>query len=599
MEVDVEKFERQFQQFVDATEEARAISAKCRDYRDGRQWTAEEENILRARGQAPIVINRIAPKVNALMGMEISNRVDPRAFPRNPKDEDAALAITQALRYVEENTRFDLIASAVFEMNAVEGYGGCIVEVDEDAEIVIREIDFSRLYFDPHSRQKDFRDAKYIGIVIWMDAEDAKERWGDKIDVAMSTMETGTETFDDRPLWIDRKRNRVKVCEHYYLMKGVWHLCYFTQGVMLDDPIESPYTDEKGRPICPIEIESSLVDRDYNRYGIVRNWLDIQDEINHRRSKALHLLSVRQTASQRGALTDVEEAKYELSKPNGHVIVNGEIGQSFQILPTSDMAQAQFTLLQEAKTEIDTQGVNAALTGGLTGDLSGRALMQLKQSGMIELGPVLSWHRDWKLRVYRQMWYRIKQFWTEEKWIRVTDDPDSIKFVGFNYPVTAAEVLQERAKEGDQTAQMALQQGMNDPRLQQVVEMRNNTAELDMDIIVEEVPDTASLQHEQFQFLVELAGTYGKEAVPFEVLLEASSLPNKKVLLDKLRGQDEASSQVQALQQQMAQLEMALKQAELENKIAQAEKTGAEADQVQMENALLQAAPSPVTSVSI
>jgi len=90
LEVDVEKFERQFQQFVDATEEARAISAKCRDYRDGRQWTAEEENILRARGQAPIVINRIAPKVNALMGMEISNRVDPRAFPRNPKDEDAA-----------------------------------------------------------------------------------------------------------------------------------------------------------------------------------------------------------------------------------------------------------------------------------------------------------------------------------------------------------------------------------------------------------------------------------------------------------------------------------------------------------------------------
>lgn len=603
LEVNVEKFAKQFQDFVDATEEARAISDKCRDYRDGKQWTADEVQVLQARGQAPIVINRIAPKVNALMGMEINNRVDPRAYPRNPKDDRSALAVTQALRYVEESTRFDSIASKVFEEVNVEGYSGCIVEVDDDTNIAIREIDYSRIYFDPHSRRKDFKDARFLGIVIWMDKEVAEERWGEVVDEAFVSSSVETETFEDKPTWVDKKRARIKVCEHYYIHKGVWHLCYFSGDKILEKPIPSPYVDEKERPICPIELESVFVDRENNRYGLVKEWLDIQDEINHRRSKALHLLSVRQTASQRGAVADVEEMKYELSKPNGHVEVNGEIGTSFQILSTADMAQAQFSLLQEAKNEIDSQGVNAALAGRETRDLSGRALQQLRQGGMAEIAPSFDQHRDWKLRVYRQIWMRIKQFWTEEKWIRVTDDPESMKFVGFNYPVTVGELLTERAQQGDQQAQAMLQRLINDPRLNEVAEMRNNPAELDLDVIVEEVPDMASLQHEQFQFLVELAGTYGREAVPFELLLEASSLPNKKVLLDKMRGGDERMAAQQAQQQDMAmqmhQLQMANEQAKLEKTISEAQKVGAEADQIEMENEILLAAPSPVTSVSI
>lgn len=603
LEVTVDKFVKQFQDFVDATEEARAVSDRCRDYRDGKQWTQDEVNVLQSRGQAPIVINRIAPKINALLGMEITNRVDPRAYPRNPKDDEASLAVTQALRYVEERTRFDAIATKVFEEVNVEGYSGAIVEVDEDTNVSIREIDYSRIYFDPHSRRKDFKDARFLGIVIWMDKEVASERWGDVIDESFVSSDVESDTFEDKPTWVDKKRSRIKVCEHYYLHKGVWHLCYFSGDRFLEEPIPSPYVDEQGRPICPIELQSLFVDRENNRYGMVKEWLDIQDEINHRRSKALHLLSVRQTASQRGAVADIEEMKYELSKPNGHVEVNGEIGTSFQILSTADMAQAQFSLLQEAKNEIDLQGVNPALAGRETRDLSGRALQQLRQGGMAELAPSFDQHRDWKLRIYRQIWMRIKQFWTEEKWIRVTDDPDSLKFVGFNYPVTVGELLTERAQQGDQQAQMMLQSLINDPRLNQVAEIRNNPAELDLDIIVEEVPDMASLQHEQFQFLVELAGTYGREAVPFEVLLEASSLPNKKVLLDKLRGGDEQIAQQQQMQQQMAmqmhQIQMAGEQAKVEKTLAEAQKTGAEADQTEMENEILLAMPRPVTSVAI
>ena len=91
-----------FEDAEEATQQARKNSERDRDYYDGRQFTAEELKILRDRGQPDIVINRIQPKVNFLLGWEATNRTDPRAFPRTPADEDASEAATDALRYVHD-----------------------------------------------------------------------------------------------------------------------------------------------------------------------------------------------------------------------------------------------------------------------------------------------------------------------------------------------------------------------------------------------------------------------------------------------------------------------------------------------------------------
>ena len=48
-------------EYEDATVESRAISEKCRDYNDSKQWTASEVSALEKRGQAAVVINRIKP----------------------------------------------------------------------------------------------------------------------------------------------------------------------------------------------------------------------------------------------------------------------------------------------------------------------------------------------------------------------------------------------------------------------------------------------------------------------------------------------------------------------------------------------------------
>ena len=160
-------FKDHFEDFVNATEEERERAEARRDYRDLKQWSEKEAAALEARGQAPIVFDQFGKKVDAICGLEIQRRSDPKALPITPKHEKASDAITDALRYVEARTNFDEIASEVFEDKIVEGYGGVIIEVSEkkdDFVIEINQLYWDRIYFDPHSRRKDFKDAKYFGI---------------------------------------------------------------------------------------------------------------------------------------------------------------------------------------------------------------------------------------------------------------------------------------------------------------------------------------------------------------------------------------------------------------------------------------------------
>ncbi|HAM74980.1 MAG TPA: hypothetical protein DCQ09_04895, partial [Alcanivorax sp.] len=275
----------------------------------------------------------------------------------------------------------------------------------------------------------------------------------------------------------------------------------------------------------------------------------------------------------------------------------------------------QADLLREAKQEMDARGASNILQGINEQDLSGRAIRSLQNNAQLEIGPLMDAHRHWKKRCYRQIWARIKQFWDEERWVRVTDDEDNLKWAGLNQPVTIGEQLQEQAEQGDERAAQALQQmvQIQDPRLNEPYTTRNNVAEIDVDIIIDEAPDTLTVQQEQFEVMTELAKVYGPQEVPFELILQLSSLRNKDAIMDKLKGdpqQAQMMAQVQQMQQQMqqmmAQLELAQKQADIQKTQAEVEETAAdieqtriETDQKRLENATVRAFPDVAPNINI
>ena len=419
------EFERLKNWYLDTITESvtnRELCERDRDYYDNKQWTSEERSALEKRGQPVVTLNRIKPKVDSLIGLEIQSRVDAKAYPREPNSEDAAEAATDALRYVSDNADFDSVKTEAAYNLFIEGTCAAIVEVDKTVkgfEIFPRHIPWDRFFKDPHSSRKDGKDAKFMGQAIWMDASDAKLMFPDADESLFgegSDESYSGDTYDDKPRtsMFDKGRNRVKVIEMFYHHEQ-WHHVFFTGNGELVPSRLSPYLDDCAEPCNPIELQCAFIDRDNQTYGAVRQLVSIQDEINKRRSKSLHLLSTNQAIADKGAVENVNKAKKEAAKPGGWVIKNP--GKDLQLIRGSDLAMGQFQLLQESKAEIDQIGANAAMAGKEDRVMSGRALQVRQQSGAVEIATLLDGLRDWEKRIYRQVWARVKQFWTEQKWI--------------------------------------------------------------------------------------------------------------------------------------------------------------------------------------
>ncbi len=603
----LEAFKEQVTDFITTTEQARVSSELNRDYKDNKQWTDDELAKLKSRRQAAVTVNRIKPKVEGLKGLLVQRKTDPKAYPRTQKHEKAAECITDALRYVADNTNFDQTKLAVADNIFVEGYGAVVIGTEDRGrghEITITQIPWDRYYYDIHSRRLDFSDKRWDGIILWMDADLVAEMFElsqEEAEALMVTQGDEDETFSDRTEWVDSKERRVRVCQHFFIEKGVWKLAYFTDTRFLVEPMDSPWLDEYGDPRNPIEAQTANIDRDNNRFGDVSYWLDLQREINHRRSKYLFLLSNRQTISRNGAVRDVPALKRELAKGDGHIVIDGG-KDDFDILKTNDISDAQFALMQDAKHELDSVGFNAQLSGERQGDLSGKAISNLQSAAVNELAALYESITEWEQRVYRQVWERIRQFWNEEKWIRVTDDATKMRWVGFNTPITFQEMLEEQINDNSAPAierkqSAALYQRMladEDPRLQELHEIRNEVAEIDVDIIIDVSSDVVNIQREQFELLAKIAQT--RPDVPFSSVIELSEIRSKDKILKQIKDSAEAAGQA-AQERDDIEKGTALSKSNLDD--AKATKATVEAVQTVVQTRLIQETPPDDTGVVI
>lgn len=602
------KFHRMFFDADEASDDERLEAKRARDYFDGKQYTAEELEILQKRRQPPTTLNRVARKVNHLLGLEIDRRTDPKAYPRTPEHDEAAEAATDALRFVEQKTSMDKHLSRVHENMLIEGYGAFelgIAQRDDEFEITVDYWEWDRLFYDPHSVKLDFSDAMYIGGVVWLDIKQAEKHWPGKkglLQAGAHSPASGStvDNYEDEPerkAWVTRgSRPRVRIVHMYYKVGDTWHLVQFTGGGILFNQ-EVPFRDDNGDPFCPLMIQGAYVDRDGDRYGEVRNLISPQDMINKTHSKIQHLVSVRQIVADEGAISEdnggIDEARQQLARPDGVIIKNPDL--DFEILSTADQVGGQAALLQEFKAEMDLMGPNASMQGKGPQSQSGRALIAQTEGGMREFNPVADRFNDLKERGYRAIWGLIRQYWDTPRWIRVTDDERKVRHVGLNMPITRMQLAEERLKErgaNPQQVEAVMQQIQTNPELatlsQQVGEVRNEVAKIDVDIIIETTPDMVTLQAEQFQQLATMAPALAQagQAIPPKVLIKASSLRNKDELLEEMDGKGEEPTPEQAQQLQQAeqlkqmqiQLELAKMEAEVEKIRSEAAKNRAMAE---------------------
>lgn len=606
------RYKKMLDESRSALEEPRTLSQRDRDYYDGKQLTTKQRNVLKRRRQPETIRNRIGPAIDGMLGILEQAKVDPRAYPRNPQDEDSSDVATKCLQFVADQNRFHKLKIDCADNHLIEGACAAIVEADEAGDVRISQIRFEEFFYDPYSRQADYSDARYMGVAKWMYADQLAAIYPEDREAIMSTVNSngsvigGDMSWDDKPdtalPWIDRKMRRLMVVEMYHLETDGWQRCVFSAaGVLEAGP--SPYADDDGSPTNPIVGSSCYVDRELARYGLARRMISLQDELNARASRSLHLLNSRQlrVVPDQVPTVDANTARAEAAR------ADGVLPEAYDVVSTSDMAQGNLAIMQEVSQSLDRLAPTPAVLGRTDGaSQSGRSRLVLQQAGMTEIARPLGRFEDWENRVYRQVWLRCKQFWTSQKFVRVTDDEGAPEFLQINEPIyqriPLIDPLGQPAfdpETGEPMTQVAMVpqpvmgpdgqpqlDQMGQPVLQPqplVIGYDNRIADMDMDIVVDTVPDTANLAAEQFATLSQLAGQYGPEAVPFEDLVELSSMPDKRKWREKreARMAEQQNPQVQAMQQRAVALAARKEEAAIAKDESSARLNDAKANQAQ------------------
>jgi len=616
-----EEAEKSFRFWTDATLEHRERQLRDLQYYHHKQWTSSELRALKARNQPATTYNHIHKKLNYLLGQEIRSRVDPKVRPRTPAHESEVDALTDALRFVSDAENVNYKFSCCYFDFLVPGTCGAIIEPEstgDDTLIKVRPIRWSRLWWDHHSTAEDFSDAAFVGAFSWWDLSDAVKFFSGKPglvenfeDVLEQTRRSADDSdpSSDRPTeWWDPARKRVRVVDKYWKDGDNWYVRQFTGGGDIIEPMKTGLFDEDGNCVRPLVMQSAFVDDEGERYGVVRPMISPQDEINFRHSKSLHLLSVRQIVIGKGAGVDRESLRREAAKADG--VIEVEDREQFEMVTNAQLAQGHVELMRDAKMEIDSIGPN--IHPGA--DSTGRSIQLSQDIGSIELAPIKDRFSNFRKNVFSQAYLRVRQFWTHEKWLDVTDDAESsgYRFVRINEVTTRIRRFQEAMAAGielpgaltaayldpqavmqavtqqiQQESQMTGLQIPQDPQAQKQLVIQtlmtmpqmqapiiaNEIANLNADIILDEVPDTSIVQHEELRELRELAQSLissGQQVPPqfLTMFIEASSLRNKKKLLAMLEPKEDPQAAqlqqtMQQMQQQMMQLQMALTQAKI------------------------------------
>lgn len=540
----VDKLRQQYTDYLHVKQPEITEQRQARHYYHGDQWTTDEIAVLRARKQPVTTKNRTARKINAVIGIIERMRQDPKAFPRTPQHAEGAEVATAVVRYILDNNRWETLSNDAGLDGAVDGIGGVelVITTEEqgDPDIKFEVVDPDTFFYDPRSFKEDFSDARYMGVAKWVDAEMAKEllpeeRWDD-IDnlVGGGGSEMGADT-DREKKWVDSDNKRLRLVDQWYVKNGKWHWCVYSWDVKFMEG-ESPFIDENGDTFCKFIMYSASVDHDGDRYGFVRNMKSMQDEINHRTSRALFYLNSRGVVLEEGGVADVEALRKELARPD--FVVVKQPGLELELDDQRRLAdiQGQLKFLEMGIQEFENFGPNPALVGeGGVENSSGRAISLLQQAGIQELGPFMIANRGWKLRVYRAAFNCAQRFWKAERWIRVTDDEGVAQHVQLN--------------------------GVGiDPNTGMPVTV-NSLGALDVDIILDEGPDTLTMEADTFESLRALGPAFAERFPDIALeLMPGIQQSVKKKLQERM-------------QQQQAQPnpEVAAKQAELQLKQQEAE----------------------------
>lgn len=523
------------------------------EFLEGIQWSNDELSALRDRGQPTTVENEIKPIIDRIKGQYKTQKTRIIFKGRNiGKDESHADILSALALHVQQQTGYEFEEGDMFDDGQGCGFGALeafiTFEDDLTPKINLKSENCLNIFPDPNSKNYDWNeDAEYICRAKWVSYEKAKLLYSDYKEeiegfINSNPISNNSQQMEKNHL-IDTRLKRIRLVEVWYktwkrrkfavsnLLGGVAEVSKFSKAQIKEIEAQDPNIKyhEKIEPQIRVGIfcgETLLEDKDspyehnlfpfvpffvFRRkngepFSTVRMLKDPQMEINKRRSKALHLLNTNQVVYEEGAVRDDDELKREVAKPDG--VIKRRKGFELEIVKNVELASSQLNLQMESKNSIARiSGVSDEAMARHSEIRSGIGLQRKQMMTSIIMTPIFDNLRRTRLIIGKLIFELIRQYYTEEKIFTIIDDMNQSKEYALN--------------------------------MQQITAFK----EREYDIIIEEAPDTTTIQEEQFAYLSELV-----KGLPIPPNVSMALLPIF-IRLSQLKNKEEVIQMLEQLQQ--------------------------------------------------
>lgn len=606
-----------YEQELDRQAENRVEMGTDADFYDNIQWTEAELQVLKDRGQDPLVYNVISASVNWVIGTEKRGRTDFKILPRRKDSSKPAERKSQLLKYLSDVNRSSFHKSRAFEDAAKVGLGWIETGYNSDGDgepLYERYESWRNLLWDSAATEKDLSDARYMFRTKWVDLDVAIAMFPDRAGVLRSAAgdidrfgldRMGDDSMDSNELARELNtstrsnyggfgRQRVRLVEAWIRSpvkvkkleqkggdfdRAIYdeyspvheELIASNQAVIVERQMmrmhvaifcttgmlyagESPYR-HNGFPFTPIWCYRR--DRDNMPYGMIRAMRGPQIDVNKRASKALHILSTNKTIMDEGAVDDLDAYLEEVSRPDSVIVKKS--GKMLELNAERELAPAHLELMSRSISMIQSMsGVTDENLGRQTNATSGIAIGRRQDQGAMATAGIFDNLRFADQVRGEKLLSLVEQFMDQEKQFRITNQRGSPEFITINDGLPENDIARTKADFiiSDEEWRSTMRQAGVDSLIEVMTKLAPGAPQLVM--------------------------------VMIDLVVESMDIPNREEIVKRIRQVTGMSDPDQAeptpedlerqqAQQAQAQAQQEMFQAELQGKQADAEKKQAEA----------------------
>jgi hypothetical protein len=557
--------------------------------------------------------------VNALIGEQTSQRVDIVYKAKKKATQEQSEALTAVAMAVQDDNHYEWVESQVFSDGIIQDRGFMDIRMDfskdMQGEIRITSEDPVNIMLDPSAKEYDPKSWNEVIKTKWMTLDEIEVQYGDGKRKELEAFVTNANTFgsdsvqyeednfgndqgwyDDFAEITDKHIKRVRVIERQYRKKGMqWYFVDNETGDMAEVPQKTE--EDRMRQIAS-ELNLSLVKKkamkikwcvscdgvtlhdDWSIYknftivpyfpyfrrgkpfGVVRNLLSPQEQLNKIESQELHIVNTTSNSGytvEAGSLVNMTTDELEeRGAETGLVLVHAKGSEPPQKIKPNPVPTGIDRMSQKTAASIrEISGVREEMLGQTNAEVSGVQMKAAQARGLVQMQVPFDNLARTRYILAERMMELIQDFYTETRVFRMTDQRDP----------------QMRQKEVV----------INEPQADGTV--LNDITLGEYGISISTAPARDSLEETQFAEAISLreAGV----AIPDDVVIENSHLQRKNEIAQRVRemqGMGDPTPEqleMQKMQQEMLIQRAQLELAELDAKVAklqsEAQLTGAKA----------------------